>query len=72
MKNIAIFASGTGSNAKKIVEHFSNKESIKIALIVSNKATAKVLDMARENNIPTLIINRTDFYQSESLSLIHI
>jgi len=67
LKNIAIFASGTGSNAKKIVEHFSNQESIKIALIVSNKATAKVLDMARENNIPTLIINRTDFYQSESL-----
>jgi len=67
LKNLAIFASGTGSNAKKIVEHFRDNPIIKVALIVSNKATAKVLDMATDNNIPSLIINRTDFYQSESL-----
>ncbi len=67
MKNIAIFASGTGSNARKIVEHFRKNETIKVALIISNKATAKVLDMAKDNNITTLIINRTDFYKSTSL-----
>lgn len=67
MKNIAIFASGTGSNAKKIVEHFKDNPTIKVALIVSNKSTAKVLDMATDNNIPTLIINRADFYKSTSL-----
>ena len=67
MKNIAIFASGTGSNAKKIVEHFSNNATISVGLIISNKPTAKVLDMAKAHNIPTLIINRTDFYKTESL-----
>lgn len=67
MKNIAIFASGTGSNATKIVEHFSNHPTIKVNLIVSNKSTAKVLEMATANNIPTLLINRTDFYQTEKL-----
>ena len=67
MKNIAIFASGTGSNATKIVEHFSEHPTIKVALIISNKTTAKVLDMAKSKGIPTLIINRTDFYQTENI-----
>lgn len=67
MKNIAIFASGTGSNATKIVEHFSEHPAIKVALIISNKATAKVLDMAKSKEIPTLLINRTEFYQTENL-----
>ncbi|MFK7979839.1 MAG: phosphoribosylglycinamide formyltransferase [Saprospiraceae bacterium] len=67
MKNIAIFASGTGSNATKIVEHFNNHPTINVALIISNKKTAKVLDMAKSKGISTLLINRTNFYQSEDL-----
>lgn len=58
MTNIAIFASGTGSNAKKIIEHFENHPSIKIALIVSNNKEAKVLDIAKANNIPFLVANK--------------
>lgn len=64
---IAIFASGTGSNAKKIVEHFKHNQDITVSLIVSNKADAPVLDMARENDIPTLVIDRTYFYQTENI-----
>lgn len=67
MKNIAIFASGTGSNATKIVEHFSNHPTVKVALIISNKAKAKVLEMAASKDIPTLVIKRTNFYQTENL-----
>ncbi len=67
MKNIAIFASGTGSNATKIVDHFNQHPSINVALIISNKKTAKVLDMAKSKAIPTLLINRTSFYQTENL-----
>ncbi len=67
MKNIAIFASGTGSNATRIVEHFNNHPTINVALIISNKKTAKVLDMAKSNSIPTLLINRTSFYKTENL-----
>ena len=66
MKKIAIFASGTGSNATKIVEYFSNHSNIKIALIISNKAKAKVLVMAKSKGIPTLIITRTSFYETEN------
>lgn len=67
MKNIAIFASGTGSNATNIVNYFKGHDNIRISLIVSNKSTAKVLDMAKANQIPTQIISRNYFYQTEHL-----
>ena len=67
MKNIAIFATGGGSNAQKIIEHFENNDAANISLIISNKKTAGVLERAAAKNIPTLIINREEFYQSENI-----
>lgn len=62
---IAIFASGAGSNAQKIVEHFSNKASIgKIALVVCNKPAAGVINIAKKNAIDTLIIEKDTFFNS--------
>ncbi len=65
--HLAIFASGTGSNAKKIVEHFKHKPNINVSLIVSNKADAPVLEMARADGIPTLVIDRQFFYRTEDI-----
>jgi folate-dependent phosphoribosylglycinamide formyltransferase PurN len=74
--HIAIFASGAGSNARKIIEYFENKAvgtnsslnnvgskaaSIKVSLIVCNVPGAGVLDIAEEKGIPSLMINKTDF-----------
>ncbi|MEM8909413.1 MAG: phosphoribosylglycinamide formyltransferase [Bacteroidota bacterium] len=67
MKNIAIFASGTGSNATRIMEHFRNHDNIQVALVVSNKPKAPVLETARQFAIPTLVIQRQDFYQTENI-----
>lgn len=67
MKNLAIFASGTGSNAKKIIEYFRTNPHIRVRLIVSNKKDAPVLDIARDHNIETLVLNRQDFYRTEQL-----
>ena len=67
MDHIAIFASGTGSNAKKIIEHFRSNPSIKVSLLVSNKATAPVLELARANGIDQYVIDRASFYDSEEL-----
>lgn len=67
MKHIAIFASGTGSNARKIIEYFKQHPKICVSLIVSNKPDAKVLEIARENDIPSLVIHRKDFYESENI-----
>jgi len=76
MHHIAIFASGTGSNAKKIVEYFKNHDKVKVSLIVSNNEKAPVLEMARSNNIPVLVIDRNRFYNSEDIlkkiSIYHI
>jgi len=59
--HVAIFASGAGSNAQKIIEYFRNNASIKISLIVCNKPGAGVLLIAGRENIPTLLINREKF-----------
>ena len=67
MKHIAIFASGTGSNALKIIEHFEQHPNIQVSLIVSNKATAPVLDIAKQRSIPSLLLQRSYFYQSEDI-----
>lgn len=67
MHQIAIFASGTGSNARKIIEYFQNKADITVALVLSNKANAPVLDMARDHGIDTLTLTRKEFYETERL-----
>lgn len=64
MLRLAIFASGAGSNAAKIIEHFAGNTAIVINLIVSNKKEAGVLGIAAAANIDTLIINRSTFYES--------
>jgi phosphoribosylglycinamide formyltransferase-1 len=67
MKNIAIFASGGGSNARKIIEHFENSTAGRVVLVVSNKKNAGVLDIARAHQIPAQLIGRSDFYESEKI-----
>ncbi|MBV6439064.1 MAG: phosphoribosylglycinamide formyltransferase [Haliscomenobacteraceae bacterium CHB4] len=67
MQHIAIFASGAGSNARKIIEYFKNATDVRVALVVSNKKDAGVLDIAREHGIPTHIIDRSSFYGTEDL-----
>jgi len=65
-QHIAIFASGTGSNTRKILEHFTHHPSVQIALIVSNKPGAGVLEIAKEYDIPTLIIEKERFFRGDT------
>jgi phosphoribosylglycinamide formyltransferase 1 len=65
--NIAIFASGSGSNARKIMEHFKNHPSVKVALVVSNKKDAGVLDIAKEYGIDTLTVSKSTFYETDDI-----
>ncbi len=64
--NLAIFASGAGSNARRIIEHFKNSETVKIAVIVCNKPGAGVLNIAKEHNIPTLLIEKEQFFRGNA------
>lgn len=65
MKRIAIFASGAGSNAQKILAHFKTGNKVEVALIVSNKPNAGVLSFAKEYSVPTLIIDREKFLKGD-------
>lgn len=67
-KKIAIFASGTGSNAKKIIEYFQDHPDICVSLVVSNNPTAGVLDIARDHHLPTIVVNRQEFREGTQLS----
>lgn len=67
MKNIAIFASGEGTNAQNIIDYFKSSTTVKVALVVSNKSSANVLKRAKQEEIPILILERTVFYESPQI-----
>ena len=65
---IAIFASGAGSNAKKIIEYINGKENksnngLSVSLVVCNKPGAGVIKIAEEKNIPVLMIEKEKFFR---------
>lgn len=64
MHSIVIFASGAGSNARAIIDHFKGNGKAKISLIVSNKAEAGVLEIARKEEIPYLIVDKKTFQET--------
>jgi phosphoribosylglycinamide formyltransferase 1 len=66
MTRIAIFASGAGSNTKKIIEHFKGNSSVAIALIACNKPGAGVLKIAAEHAIDTLLIDKEIFFRGDA------
>jgi len=67
MRNIAIFASGSGTNAENIINYFSTGNSANVALVLSNKREAYVLRRAAALNVRSLFFDRTDFYGSDKV-----
>ena len=64
MVKIAILASGAGSNARNIIEHFKGNPSVEINLIACNKAEAGVFQIAREFGIDDLLLTKDNFKQT--------
>ncbi|MCD6012656.1 MAG: purN [Flavipsychrobacter sp.] len=64
MHSLIIFASGTGTNAYAIIEYFKKNGKAKVSLVVSNKANAGVLEIAKREEIPFLIIDRKTFHET--------
>jgi len=62
MRNIAIFASGSGTNAENLIKYFSNNNTAKVGLVLSNKRQALVLKRAEMLNIRTVFFERKEFY----------
>ncbi|HON52391.1 MAG TPA: phosphoribosylglycinamide formyltransferase [Bacteroidales bacterium] len=63
MPKIAIFASGSGTNTRRIIEYFTHSD-IEISRIYTNNAQAGVVEIAHNSNIPVCIFNKSELYES--------
>lgn len=64
---IAIFASGSGSNAEAIIKYFQQHESIEVSLLLSNNAQALALTRAQQHQVEIKVFNRTQFRESDEV-----
>ena len=61
MKKIAIFASGSGSNAENIIQYFAQKPQFCVKSVFCNVPDAYVLERAKKYRIPSFVFNREEF-----------
>ena len=67
MKKIAIFASGSGSNAENIAGYFAAGNTARVELILTNRPDAKVLRRAEKLQIESVVFDRDTFYNSDRI-----
>ncbi len=65
-KSIAIFASGAGTNAQRIINFFKHSNAIQVSHIICNNPTAGVLNMAKAEKIPSIIIEKEQFFRGNA------
>ena len=65
---LAIFASGSGTNAEEIFKHFQNHPTIEVVLLLSNKPEAYALERAKKFNVEARVFNRTQFQDETVLA----
>jgi phosphoribosylglycinamide formyltransferase-1 len=71
MKKIVIFASGSGSNAEKIILHFKNKNLANVVAVFTNNINAKVLEKANQLQVSTEVFNKTELSDGTILNKIN-
>lgn len=64
---LAIFVSGSGSNAEAIMRYFNAHPSIEVALLLSNNPQARALRRAEVFHVPTIVFNREELHQGKVL-----
>ena len=67
-KRIAIFASGSGTNAENFFTYFKNSDTVEVALLASNNSTAFALERAKNHGIHTFVFSREEFYSTETVT----
>ena len=65
MKNIAILASGSGTNAENIISYFADSEDVNVVLLLSNNRNAGVHERAKKLGVPSLSFSREEFSSGE-------
>lgn len=64
MTRIAIFASGSGTNAENIINYFQSSDSIKVTIVYCNKKTASVFDRCKQLEVPCIWFSKEAFHDS--------
>jgi phosphoribosylglycinamide formyltransferase 1 len=70
MKNLAIFASGSGSNAERLVEYFADSQEINVKMFLCNNPEAGVIQRAERLNIPLVTFDRPAFKSGEVVKIL--
>ncbi|HOU97896.1 MAG TPA: phosphoribosylglycinamide formyltransferase [Bacteroidales bacterium] len=65
--NLAIFASGSGTNAENIVRYFADNKEVSVKLILTNNPNAGVIERMKKYNISVRAFNREEFYQQNTI-----
>ena len=68
MLNLAVFASGNGSNAENIIKYFKSHNKARVKLVASNKNSAKVITKSGKLGVPTILFSKEEL---ESTSLLY-
>ena len=63
--NIAVFASGSGSNCENLIRHFAGSDVARVAVVICNKPDAYVLERARKLGVPSVVVTRQELQQPE-------
>ncbi len=67
LPNLAIFASGRGSNAEAIIRRFAQESDLEVAVIVTNNPKAGVIRLAEQHHIPVHVTHRSEFFSQQSV-----
>jgi phosphoribosylglycinamide formyltransferase-1 len=67
MTNIAIFASGSGSNAQRLIEYFKNSSDVKVKMLLSNNKNAYALERAKNLDVPAMVFDKKSFCETDEV-----
>ncbi len=70
MKKIIVFASGSGTNAENIIKHFAKTKTAKVVSVFTNNASAKVIERAKNHQIPVEIFSKNELIERNVLQRI--
>ena len=72
MKKMVIFASGSGTNAENIIKYFAKTKTVTIVSVLTNNVKAKVIERAKNLQVPTDIFSKEELFEGKVLQKLNI
>jgi len=67
IRKIAVFASGTGTNAENLIQYFMESRIASVVVVFTNRAEAGVIERAKPYGVPVIIFDKKQFYDSDEV-----